>query len=55
MSVELLALAGQVHVARRDAKRARDELQQAVGSRRRLLRRLLAQTVPRSSGITSKL
>jgi hypothetical protein len=54
MSVELLALAGQVHVARREARHARDELQQAVGSRRRLLRRLVAQTVPGGAPVTAK-
>lgn len=54
LSVELLALAGQLHVARRDARRARDELHQAVGSRRRLLRRLVAQSVPGGPAVTAK-
>jgi len=54
LSSELLALAGQLYVARRDAKRARDELHQAVGSRRRLLRRLVGPTGPSGSAITAK-
>ena len=54
LSVELLALAGQLHVARRDARRARDELHQAVGSRRRLLRRLVGQSVPGGPAVTAK-
>lgn len=54
LSVELIALAGQVHVARREARRARDELHQAVGSRRRLLRRLVGPAVPGSPPVTAK-
>jgi hypothetical protein len=46
LSAELLSMASQAYVARREARHARDELHQAVGSRRRLLRRLLDQTAP---------
>lgn len=49
LSVELLELAGQLHMARRDERRARDELHQAVGSRRRLLRRLVREIGPGAS------
>jgi hypothetical protein len=54
LSVELLALAGQLHVANREARRARDELHQAVGSRRRLLRRLVGQAIPGGPPVATK-
>ena len=50
LSVELLGLAAQARASRRDARAARNELDQAVGSRRRLLRRLVGQTVPGGVG-----
>jgi hypothetical protein len=53
LSTELLALAGQVFVARRDEREARDELHQLAGSRRRILRRLVGQTLPFTAGAGS--
>jgi hypothetical protein len=50
LSVELLALAAQARASRRDARAARNELDQLVGSRRRLLRRLVGQAVPGGAG-----
>ena len=50
LSVELLGLAAQARASRRDARAARNELDQVVGSRRRLLRRLVGQTLPGGAG-----
>jgi hypothetical protein len=46
LSVELLELAARARFARRDARAARNELDLTLGSRRRLLRRLIDQTIP---------
>jgi len=46
LSLELLELAAQARVSRRDALIARNELGRVAGSRRRLLQRLIDQTVP---------
>ena len=50
LSMELLGLAAQARASRRDARAARNELDQAVGSRRRLLRRLVGQAAPGGTG-----
>jgi hypothetical protein len=46
LSVELLAIAAKARASRRDARAARNDLDHIAGSRKRLLRRLLEQTVP---------
>ncbi len=46
LSVELLAIAAKARASRRDARAARNDLDHIAGSRKRLLRRLLATTMP---------
>jgi hypothetical protein len=54
LSVELLGLAAEARRSRRDARAARNELDLTVGSRRRLLRRLVGRTVPGPAGEPSR-
>ncbi len=52
LSVELLALAALARRSRRDARAARNELDQAVGSRRRMIRRLVGLAPSGGTGPT---